>query len=267
MEELILDTKIRDWVFIPLVVIMFILAILRHNLTKLWQVTKKGNLKSIMEAQILQRSRRLRINANKIPLSAFKMRKNFFNNSENGIFKEREVPGAQPNLNQIMMSNPMMDPNNMVEMMKGNTMMIVPQLFIMAGVNYFFSGFVLVKLPFPLTLAFKGMLQRGIELSALDVTYVSSLSWYFLILFGIRGLTSIFLGEANLSDDTQLMQQQMQMGMGGMGGNTEIHKIYTAEKENLELVKHNWELEEVEQRLLRRFQPKESKKREKLKTQ
>jgi hypothetical protein len=45
----------------------------------------------------------------------------------------------------MMMSNPMMDPNNMVEMMKGNTLMIVPQLFIMAGVNYFFSGFVLGK--------------------------------------------------------------------------------------------------------------------------
>lgn len=42
-----------------------------------------------------------------------------------------------------MMQNPMMEPNNMVEMMKRNVMMIVPQLLIMAGVNYFFSGFVL----------------------------------------------------------------------------------------------------------------------------
>ncbi len=42
-----------------------------------------------------------------------------------------------------MMNNPMMDPNNMMNMMKANTVMTVPQLFIMAWVNYFFSGFVL----------------------------------------------------------------------------------------------------------------------------
>lgn len=32
----------------------------------------------------------------------------------------------------------------------------------------FFSGFVLVKIPFALTASFKGMLQRGVELSYVD---------------------------------------------------------------------------------------------------
>jgi Integral membrane protein EMC3/TMCO1-like len=54
-----------------------------------------------------------------------------------------------------------------------------------------------VKLPFPLTLKFRGTLQQGMELRTLDVRYVSSLSWYFLNSFGLRGILPFLLGEAN----------------------------------------------------------------------
>ena len=48
-------------------------------------------------------------------------------------------------------------------------------------------------MPFSLTPAFRSMLQRGVEISTLDMAYVSSLSWYFLTYFGLRGLMSILL--------------------------------------------------------------------------
>lgn len=70
-----------------------------------------------------------------------------------------------------------MDPTKMMGGMKQNLAMIIPNMLQMGWVSYFFAGFVLVKLPFPLTERFKTMLQRGIMLKSLDVSYVSSLSW------------------------------------------------------------------------------------------
>ena len=106
----------------------------------------------------------------------------------------------------------MSDPSMMTDMLKKNLNMIVPQMLTAAWVNFFFTGFVVGKVPFPLTQRFRGMLQRGIELQSLDVTYISSLSWYFLNFFGLRGVFSLCLG-ANQLDDAQAMQQQMAMGM------------------------------------------------------
>lgn len=56
-----------------------------------------------------------------------------------------------------------------------------------------------VKLPFPVTLGFKSMLQRGIETPDMDVRWVSSLSWYFLNFFGLNGLYRLILGGDNCS--------------------------------------------------------------------
>ena len=86
-------------------------------------------------------------------------------------------------------------------------------MLMMTVISFFFSGFVLVKVPFPVTQRFKQMLQRGVDLATLDTSYVSSLSWYFLLMFGLRGFLRVVLGEDPDAMDAN-REMQMQMGMG-----------------------------------------------------
>ena len=61
------------------------------------------------------------------------------------------------------------------------------------------------------------MLQRGVDISTLDVSYVSSISWYILLTFGLNGVYRLILDEGLEVDETKMMQMQMNMGAGGMG--------------------------------------------------
>nr|POF26215.1 er membrane protein complex subunit 3 [Quercus suber] len=100
------------------------------------------------------------------------------------------------------------------------------------------------------------MLQAGVGTRDLDVRWVSSLSWYFLTLFGLQPVYNFILGSNNAASQ---MSQQMQMAqMGGqganpMGGVEDPDKIFAAEGENLEVVEHWFVLAGVENRLLARI--------------
>lgn len=55
------------------------------------------------------------------------------------------------------------------------------QADILTFMSVMFSFVYTAKIPFPLTQRFRSMLQNGIDLSTVDVSYVSSRSWYLLI--------------------------------------------------------------------------------------
>ena len=110
-----------------------------------------------------------------------------------------------------------------------------------------------VKLPFPLTPQFKQMLQAGVGTRDLDVRWVSSLSWYFLTLFGLQPVYNFILGSKNAANQMAQQMQQAQMGANPMGGAEDPEKIFRAEGENLEVIDHKYILEGVEDRLLEKL--------------
>lgn len=187
------------------------------------------------------RARMLRENGKYIPEQSFLMRRHFFNNDESGYLKTVKRASAP---------QPMTDPNMMVEMLKGQLTNMLPMIAIGGWINWTFSGFVTTKVPFPLTLRFKPMLQRGIELVSLDASWVSSASWYFLNVFGLRSIYTLVLGENNAADQARIMEEQMSGAAMAMPQDPKA--AFKAEWEALEIAEHKWALKDVESDLLQK---------------
>ena len=119
-----------------------------------------------------------------------------------------------------------------------------------AFVNFFFSGFILGKVPFPLSPKFRPMLQRGIDLAALDPTYFTSLSFYIMALVGLGGVFRLVFAEDAINDAAQMAA--MQMGPFGAGGAPTFDpaKAYETEKQAMLVAEYRSRLDGTEQRSL-----------------
>lgn len=213
-------------------------GIIRHYVMVLLHREKNVTLTQMKDSQALLRSLRLRKNGGFLPQPSFVMRKQFFNDEEKGYFKTEKRDSAPP--------NPISDPTMMVDMVKGNLTNIIPMMVIGGWINWTFSGFVATKVPFPLTTRFKGMLQRGVFLTTLDASWVSSASWYFLNFFGLRSVFSLILGDSNAADQTHLMMGVMPEAA------QDPAKALTKEWEALQICHHEWELDGIEEDIVQR---------------
>jgi ER membrane protein complex subunit 3 len=149
---LLLDPAIRDWVLLPIMLVMVGVGILRHYVTLLLASTPSNTLLGVREACALNRCRTLRSICGGpggegrpplalIPPAAIAARQAYLSHAvgQGHFLKVPVVEGQLP-------PNPMMDPAGMEAMMgmlKNNMMMIIPQTIIMSWITAFFSGFVI----------------------------------------------------------------------------------------------------------------------------
>ena len=137
---------------------------------------------------------------------------------------------------------------------------MVRNMVTMQGISHFFHGFVLVKVLFPLTNGFKKMFQQGPDLSNLEMSYVSNVSWYFLVMFGLRAFFSLYIGDPS-SENLESTIKQRDLGMAEGPVPVRPHQFFApkaliSKAENLELVHQRAVVDEAEQRLLGKRYPK-----------
>ncbi|KAF8528772.1 integral membrane protein DUF106-domain-containing protein [Hysterangium stoloniferum] len=260
--SLYLDPQIRDWVLFPITLVMILVGILRHYVTILLNSPpKRQSRAAIREQRALLRSQILRATSSNSPLppTFYKaISASLWHAFHSGKYLKDGPPkeGDAPPTPASILTNPdQMD--GMMDGMKKQVVMMVPQMVIMGWINFFFQGFVAIRLPFPLTLGFKSMLQRGIETQDMDVRWVSSLSWYFLNFFGLNGVYRLILGNDNSADSSKDMANSSPFAAAGQQPMQaqDYNKLFKAEKDNLELADglYSWACKDVELRVLRRY--------------
>ena len=94
----------------------------------------------------------LRENGRYLPEQAFYMRRQRLTGEDGALTEGKDTEREA--------RNPMQDPGQMGEQMKGQITNMVPMMVIGGWVGFTFSGFVTARVPFPLTTRFKQMLQR-----------------------------------------------------------------------------------------------------------
>ena len=250
-QDLIIHREVRDWVFIPLTLLIIMMNMLRQyahivcrsHPTVHCSILPAGCLQKCVRAVHEQQRPELRAACERrerapgcpaLSSCAYDVRNAPIRlvREKKGIFRRQGVltcSASQPCLHSMpftvphvqtggvlvqemaatnMQAKMMSDPSMMTNMLKSQLTGTAPHLLMGFLVNHFFSGFIMGKIPFTLTPRFRQMMQRGIDMPSLDVSYFTSLSYYILLLFGLRGILQlIFSGD--VIDESAVMTQSM----------------------------------------------------------
>lgn len=222
----------------------------------LFKSEPKVDMKEVKTNSMLGRTRTLRAHHDWIAEKFFRQRKAYFVKKDVGVLVKSPPKPKDP----MEMLQGGGDPMAAMGMMKNQMVFMLLQGLLAYWVSHLFSGFVVAKTPFPLGFQFKGMLQRGVDVHSLDPGYVSSLCWYMFVMMCSHSLAGLFQAlftkaDVDMSDDPMMaMMGGMGGGMGMMpGGGPDMSKIYKQEQEGLEMIAHEFLLQNIETELFQKW--------------
>ncbi|GAA5861352.1 hypothetical protein JCM3774_000220 [Rhodotorula dairenensis] len=280
--DLTLDPDIRDKVLLPLTFVVVLSGVLRFVIAKYFDSPPKPQPPlAVREQRAITRGQLLRAHSSHLPPTAFvALRSHLADNYINGSFLKE--PPAPEGTTAAPKPNPLEDPaatdamlEGLKDMMSKQAAGFIPQMATMYLVNRFFPPALLARIPFPLPVRFKELLQRGVPpqvLTGLDASWCSGTSWYFLCMFGLAPVYQLLLGDGMSANNMAAMNPMMAAGAPGAGASgaggaagpppppqmpgapgPDYSKMFRAERENLDIVEYSWVADGVEDRLLKRF--------------
>ena len=100
------------------------------------------------------------------------------------------------------------------------------------------------------------MLQQGLAVVALDPTYVSSMSWAIILIYGLNGVLALILQDQKTIEEMEMMAS----GAGMMQQNNmqpkNFKNLFKNEKDAYDLLNYKFALEDVEEAFLFKFKGK-----------
>mmetsp|Transcript_3206 Transcript_3206/g.4313 ORF Transcript_3206/g.4313 Transcript_3206/m.4313 type:complete len:318 (+) Transcript_3206:138-1091(+) len=273
-SDLFLDPAIRDWVVLPLFLIMVTAGLLRgivgQYLAGPYEKTKA--VASVRQDQLAHLQKIKSGASHYISTTRWHIRRLFVlqqmtHYGDQCIQMHTAKKDGQNTAEDDPMSSMM---NNPMGMLQGNMVFMVQNMVMMQGIQHFFSGFIMLKIPFSLTAGFKTMFQKGLAdaMPDLDPSYVSSISWYFLTMYGLRGFFKLVMGGEPVLEAREQETTLARMGLAPPNPNPQVKakqndseewaRKFQKEAENLELFlsTHQSEFDSVEKRLLGTKYPK-----------
>ena len=222
---LAIDPAILWWILLPLVILNLIAMYFRVFAMKLLTDPKKKVSKDeVLYRSLIARSTRFRMFGGYISQQGFEMRKAYFTSSNKTGEKTIMLPNGGRLVEEVAKvegdkkAKEAPAPPDPFQMIKQQAVMMGTQLGLGYFTETFTSGFVAFRMPFALAERFKQMTQAGIGVAGLDTTYVSSTSWYMMLMSGLPQLVRLFQPSSPMLDQTQMMQAQMGMMPGQQAG-------------------------------------------------
>ena len=160
--DLTLDPQIVHWVTLPILGIMFVVGLVRILVQQLLAPSRQTPPGVAAGMAALGASRRAALVAPRALASrgALAMAVGAAGPRLDGVATALEAASKASGGDAAMVAG---DPSAMTDMLKGSMGQMIPQVVLGGGVSYFFSGFLVGRLPFPLTVGFRGMVQRGLR--------------------------------------------------------------------------------------------------------